>query len=75
MMLGAGRKTKEDSIDHAVGLRLNKKIGDKVEAGESLLTIYSNEEDISPVIDLLYKNIEIGDTAEKPILIHDIITE
>lgn len=75
MMLGAGRKTKEDSIDHAVGLRLNKKIGDKVETGESLLTIYSNEEDISPVIDLLYKNIEIGDTAEKPILIHDIITE
>ncbi|MGL9845821.1 pyrimidine-nucleoside phosphorylase [Enterococcus sp. DIV0765f] len=75
MMLGAGRKTKEDSIDHAVGLRLNKKIGDKVEAGESLLTIYSNEEDISPVIDLLYKNIEIGDTAEKPILIHDLITE
>ncbi len=27
MMLGAGRKTKEDDIDHAVGLKLHKKIG------------------------------------------------
>lgn len=26
MMLGAGRKTKEDDIDHAVGLKLNKKL-------------------------------------------------
>lgn len=41
MMLGAGRKTKEDDIDHAVGLKLHKKIGDTVTKGESLLTIYS----------------------------------
>ncbi|HHA5445146.1 TPA: pyrimidine-nucleoside phosphorylase, partial [Enterococcus faecium] len=27
MMLGAGRKTKEEDIDHAVGLKLHKKIG------------------------------------------------
>lgn len=51
MMLGAGRKTKDDAIDHAVGLKLNKKIGDPVQEGESLLTIYSNEEDISSVKD------------------------
>ncbi|MGM9904590.1 MAG: pyrimidine-nucleoside phosphorylase [Enterococcus sp.] len=75
MMLGAGRKTKDDAIDHAVGLKLNKKIGDSVKAGESLVTIYSNEEEISTVIELLYKNIEIGESAEKPTLIHDIITE
>lgn len=75
MMLGAGRKTKEDSIDHAVGLKLHKKIGDPIEEGESLLTIYSNnKEEIQSVIDLLYKNIEISDSAEKPILIYDIIT-
>ncbi|HFQ0826359.1 TPA: pyrimidine-nucleoside phosphorylase, partial [Enterococcus faecium] len=42
MMLGAGRKTKEEDIDHAVGLKLHKKIGDTVTKGESLLTIYSN---------------------------------
>ncbi len=43
--------------------------------GESLLTIYSNDEEISSVIELLYKNIEIGESAMKPTLIHDIITE
>lgn len=75
MMLGAGRKTKDDAIDHAVGLKLNKKIGDPVQEGESLLTIYSNEEDISSVKELLYQNIEISDSAEKHTLIHDIITE
>lgn len=41
MILGAGRATKEDVIDLAVGLVLHKKVGDKVEEGESILTIYS----------------------------------
>ncbi|MEX1616666.1 pyrimidine-nucleoside phosphorylase [Enterococcus sp. C14] len=75
MMLGAGRKTKEEDIDHAVGLKLHKKIGDTMTKGESLLTIYSNDEEITSVIELLYKNIEIGESAMKPTLIHDIITE
>lgn len=75
MMLGAGRKTKEDDIDHAVGLKLNKKIGDPVKEGESLLTIYSNTKEISSVQELLYQNIQISDSAEKPTLIHGIITE
>ncbi|HGF8082821.1 TPA: pyrimidine-nucleoside phosphorylase [Enterococcus faecium] len=75
MMLGAGRKTKEEDIDHAVGLKLHKKIGDTVTKGESLLTIYSNDEEITSVIELLYKNIEIGESAMKPTLIHDIVTE
>lgn len=75
MMLGAGRKTKEDTIDHAVGLRLHKKVGDNVQKGESLLTIYSNNPDIADVSKLLYQNIEISETAEKPTLVHAIITE
>ena len=41
MMLGAGRQTKEDDIDLSVGIVLNKKVGDKVNAGESILTIHS----------------------------------
>ncbi|MGX7126812.1 pyrimidine-nucleoside phosphorylase [Enterococcus viikkiensis] len=75
MLLGAGRKTKEDDIDHAVGIKLHKKIGDKVAKGESLLTIYANSKEISEVENLLYQNIVIGDTPEEPILIHDVITE
>ncbi|MGS4046818.1 pyrimidine-nucleoside phosphorylase [Staphylococcus pseudintermedius] len=75
MMLGAGRQTKEDVIDLAVGLVLNKKVGDCVEEGESLLTIYANSEDVEQVKQKLYDNITISDHAEQPQLIHTIITE
>ncbi|EOD4287179.1 pyrimidine-nucleoside phosphorylase [Staphylococcus pseudintermedius] len=75
MMLGAGRQTKEDVIDLAVGLVLNKKVGDRVEEGESLLTIYANSEDVEQVKQKLYDNITISDHAEHPQLIHTIITE
>lgn len=75
MLLGAGRKTKEDSIDYAVGLKLHKKVGDPVAEGESLLTIYANSEDVAEVKELLYANIEIGASGEEPELIHDIIVE
>jgi thymidine phosphorylase len=40
--LGAGRATKVDSIDHAVGLEIPRKIGDRVERGEPLFTIHAN---------------------------------
>ena len=39
------------------------------------MTIYSNTKEISSVQELLYQNIQISDSAEKPTLIHDIITE
>lgn len=75
MILGAGRATKEDVIDLAVGLVLHKKVGDKVEEGESILTIYSNRENIEDVKQKLYDNIFIADTATAPTLIHTVITE
>ena len=75
MILGAGRKTKEDAIDHAVGIKLHKKIGDQVTEGESLLTIYANTQEVSDVEKLLYENISIGNVPKEPILIHDVITE
>lgn len=40
MVLGAGRATKEDIINHGVGVVLTKKIGDKVEAGDVVAKIY-----------------------------------
>lgn len=75
MLLGAGRATKEDTIDLAVGLMLHKKVGDKVENGESLLTIYSNRENVEDVKAKIYENISITNHAEKPILIHKVIIE
>ncbi|MFW8053445.1 pyrimidine-nucleoside phosphorylase [Vagococcus fluvialis] len=75
MMLGAGRRTKEEAIDYAVGLYLNKKVGDSVEEGESLVTIYANREDVEDVKKVLYDNIEIGESGQEPVLIHKVITE
>ncbi|MBB4833718.1 pyrimidine-nucleoside phosphorylase [Staphylococcus hominis] len=75
MMLGAGRQTKEDDIDLSVGIVLNKKVGDKVNAGESLLTIHSNRENVDDVIKKLDESIEIKTQAKTPTLIHKIITE
>lgn len=73
MILGAGRATKEDTIDLAVGLVLHKKVGDKVNEGDSILTIYSNRENVDDVKQKLYDNIFISDTATVPKLIHTII--
>jgi pyrimidine-nucleoside phosphorylase len=41
--LGAGRAKKTDAIDHAVGLVIHNKVGERVEAGTPLFTIHSND--------------------------------
>ncbi len=64
MKLGAGRETKEDDIDLAVGLILRKKVGSPVKKGESLVTIFANQEDVSDVTAMIKENIRIG--AEVP---------
>jgi len=76
MLLGAGRATKESVIDLAVGLVLRKKIGDQVKKGESIVTIYSNFEDVNEVKEMLYNNITLTSAkVEAPVLIHGEITE
>jgi len=45
LVLGAGRETKESVIDLSVGIVLNKKIGDFVNRGELLATIYANDKE------------------------------
>ncbi len=42
--LGGGREKKGDPIDHAVGVVLNAKVGDRVEKGQPLLVIHANDE-------------------------------
>jgi pyrimidine-nucleoside phosphorylase len=76
MWLGAGRATKESEIDLAVGLELRKKIGDKVQKGDSLVTIHSNTEDINDVRNKLYESIKVTESkVEAPVLIHGEIKE
>jgi pyrimidine-nucleoside phosphorylase len=43
--LGAGRRTKEDSIDHAVGVRCLAKRGDRVDAGQPLAEVHARDDD------------------------------
>ncbi|KAF0825867.1 Pyrimidine-nucleoside phosphorylase [Cytobacillus firmus] len=76
MLLGAGRATKESEIDLAVGLILRKKIGDRVQKGDSLVTICSNFENVEEVRNMLYENITLStEKVEAPVLIHEEITE
>jgi pyrimidine-nucleoside phosphorylase len=42
--LGAGRRTKEDAIDHAVGVVCQRKRGDRVEAGEALAEVHARDD-------------------------------
>jgi pyrimidine-nucleoside phosphorylase len=43
--LGAGRHEKGDPVDHSVGIVLRAKVGDRVQAGDVLLTIHANDEE------------------------------
>jgi pyrimidine-nucleoside phosphorylase len=45
LRLGAGRRTKDDTIDHAVGVRCLAKRGDTVEAGQALAEVHARDED------------------------------
>ncbi|MED1014197.1 pyrimidine-nucleoside phosphorylase [Bacillus mycoides] len=75
MLLGAGRATKEDEIDLAVGLMLRKKVGDAVKEGEPFVTIYANRENVEDVKAKIYENISIAETAVAPKLVHTVITD
>ena len=75
MELGAGRATKESEIDLAVGIVLNKKRGEKVNKGDVLAYIHSNnEEKIEKARKSILENIVIEDSYDLNIpLIYDIV--
>ncbi|MGL4774666.1 MAG: pyrimidine-nucleoside phosphorylase [Clostridium sp.] len=75
MELGAGRKTKEDNIDLAVGIVLHKKRGEQVSSGDVLATVYANDEEKGERAraDIL-KNIVVEEGFEDNIpLIYDVV--
>lgn len=74
MRLGAGRCKKEDSIDCAVGVVLEKKLGDKVEKGEVLGFIHANNEEVGKQEQINLQNVyEIGEEQIKKQNILEII--
>jgi pyrimidine-nucleoside phosphorylase len=44
VLLGAGRAKKGDPVDHAVGIMVHHKVGDFIETGQPLFTLYANLE-------------------------------
>jgi pyrimidine-nucleoside phosphorylase len=78
LMLGGGRSKKEDMIDPAVGIVLQKKVGHQVKSGETLCTIHYNahaESKLPEAMQLLaasYSFAPVASTTARP-LIHGVI--
>ncbi|MEA4870510.1 MAG: thymidine phosphorylase [Christensenella sp.] len=60
-VLGAGRATMTDDIDPAVGLVMHKRVGDKIDEGEAICTLYVNDEtNLEDAISTMYEAVCIG---------------
>ena len=66
MKLGAGRATKDDQIDPAVGIVLHKKVGDAVCQGEPIATVYAQSEHVAPSVAQIEQAYTIGDERIEP---------
>jgi pyrimidine-nucleoside phosphorylase len=65
--LGAGRRTKEDDIDHAVGIRCFAKRGDEVQPGQVLAVVYAQDESSAAhAVDAIRESISIADEPPPP---------
>ncbi len=75
LLSGAGRKTKEDSIDYGCGIYLYKKQGDYVEKGECIARVYaSSEEKLEESVNRLKSAYELRDEkTDKNKLIYEVI--
>jgi pyrimidine-nucleoside phosphorylase len=73
--LGAGREVKEATIDHAVGIQVHAKVGDRVTAGDPLVTIHANHaERVAEVRAGLGQGLQVSDSPVEPLpLFYDII--
>lgn len=74
MKLGAGRETKEQAINHAVGIELINKVGDQVQEGENLAKIYCDNPLDENWIKEFYQCFDIQEEfCDKPNLIEKIL--
>ncbi|WP_106450212.1 pyrimidine-nucleoside phosphorylase [Trichococcus alkaliphilus] len=75
MLLGAGRATKESTIDLAAGLNILKKVGDPVQKGEAIVRMFANKADFAQAERLIQEAYSIGEEQKEITLIHSIITD
>lgn len=73
LLLGAGRLTRQDTIDPAVGLWMKTRLGDRVEIGDELARIYVNDKkNLETVVSHLHQAIILGeDFIDPPPLIYN----
>ena len=60
MRLGAGRATYDDVIDPSSGIVLSKKVGDKVNVGDVLCTVYTNKEDNASILKDIHDSFKLS---------------
>ncbi|WP_129409894.1 thymidine phosphorylase [Marinitoga lauensis] len=66
MVLGAGRKKKEDEIDYSVGIKILKKLGVKVSEGDTIAKLYvSSKSNVEEALNLLKEAYEITNNPPK----------
>ena len=74
MQIGAGRRVKEDNINHAVGIVLNKKDGDFVQKGDLLAIVHTDTELSEEWIHDFYQCFEIDEKEQqKTPLVYKVI--
>ncbi|MGI6703339.1 MAG: pyrimidine-nucleoside phosphorylase [Clostridia bacterium] len=75
MLLGAGRSKKEDVIDPAVGLLMNKKIGMPVRKGQAIATLHINSRaNLEQAVELIRSAVTVAEgPVHKPVLIKEIV--
>ncbi|HFU4025074.1 TPA: pyrimidine-nucleoside phosphorylase [Streptococcus suis] len=74
MKLGAGRTVKTDELDYETGLVFHKKVGEQVAKGESIATIYANENISENMLTNFQKNVKIEETSVNTKEILEIIS-
>lgn len=75
MRLGAGRETKDDVIDPAAGIILNKKLGDNVAKGDLLLTLYTERPGMQNMTSDILNDFDFSSEAiPEPKVVEELIT-
>lgn len=74
-ILGAGRNKIDDTIDHKVGIIVNKKVGDKVDEGDIIFEVRANDENrLNQAVEILENSYKIVKRKTQPLpLIYEVI--